>query len=83
MSADGVNVADAVADGVRRVQIVRIGEPAQVEPESLEVLLSNGIVPGAFIEVTAEGDRVRLQAVDHPAISVPREVATHLFASVS
>ncbi len=83
VAADGVSVADAVADGAQNVQIVRIGEPAQVEPESLEVLLSNGIVPGALVEVGAEGERVRLQAADFPAISVPGEVATHLFASLT
>ncbi|MGB3256974.1 MAG: iron dependent repressor, metal binding and dimerization domain protein [Ornithinimicrobium sp.] len=81
VTADGVSVADAVADGAQNVQIVRIGEPAQVEPESLEVLLSNGIVPGALVEVGTDGERVRLRAASHPTISVPRDVATHLFAS--
>ncbi len=79
--ASGVSVAEAVAVGSHTVQIVRIGEPAQVEPESLEVLLSNGIVPGAQVEVGSDGDRVRLCAAHHQAISVPREVASHLFAS--
>ncbi|MGC1208154.1 MAG: iron dependent repressor, metal binding and dimerization domain protein [Ornithinimicrobium sp.] len=81
VSATGVSVADALASGLRALQIVRIGEPAQVEPESLEVLLANGVVPGARVEVGADGDRIRICASDHEAISVPHEVATHLFAS--
>ncbi|MGB3828962.1 MAG: iron dependent repressor, metal binding and dimerization domain protein [Ornithinimicrobium sp.] len=77
---EGVNLTEVLSAGSSSAQIIRIGEPAQVEPESLQVLLSNGIVPGATVEVREEGDRIRLRAPEHQPISIPDDVAVHLFA---
>ncbi|MGB7450196.1 MAG: ferrous iron transport protein A, partial [Ornithinimicrobium sp.] len=63
-------------------QVVRIGEPAQVEPESLDLLLRSGIVPGADVEVATEGDRIHLRAAGHDPVSLPVGLAAHLFVRV-
>ncbi len=82
-AAAGVPVTQVVEAGASRAQIERIGEPAQVDPESLDVLLRSGVVPGAAVTVSAEGDRIRLCAVGHHAITVPTDVAAHLFATAT
>lgn len=79
--AGGESVGEALSRGEGHAQIVRIGEPAQVEPESLELLLSNGIVPGARVELVAEDTRIRVRASGHAALSLPEEVAAHLFVT--
>lgn len=81
--AAGYPLTEVVASGVKAAQIERIGEPAQVDPDSLDVLLRSGIVPGAAVSVSAEGDRVRLCAGDHHAITVPADVAAHVFVSAT
>jgi len=82
VSADGATVVDVLDRGVSSARMVRIGEPAQVDPDSLDLLLRSGIVPGAQIEVGTEGDRVKLHAAGHDPLSVPQDVAAHLFVSV-
>ncbi len=77
----GVTLAAVADQGAVRATIVRIGEPAQVEPESLDVLLRSGIAPGAHVEVRRDGDRLRLQVHGYEAVSIPAEIAAHLFAS--
>lgn len=77
--AGGTTVWQAVEQEQRTVRILRIGEPAQVDPESLGVLWAAGIAPGAWVEVVLEGDRVRMSVGGAEAISVPEDVASHLF----
>ncbi|HKJ10774.1 MAG TPA: iron dependent repressor, metal binding and dimerization domain protein [Ornithinimicrobium sp.] len=77
--ADGATVLEVLDQGRSSGRLVRIGEPAQVEPETLDLLLRSGIVPGAVIKIGSEGQRVRLHASGHDAVSVPDEVASHLF----
>lgn len=79
--AQGDPLTEMVASGVRVARVERIGEPAQVDPESLDVLLRSGIVPGASVSIAAEGDRVRLSASGNHAITVPTDVAAHVFVS--
>jgi len=81
--AAGDPLTEVVASGVSTAYIERIGEPAQVDPDSLDVLLRSGIVPGAAVNVSAEGDRVRLCAGEHEAITVPADVAAHVFVSAA
>jgi len=79
VTADGETVVDALEQGMSSGRLVRIGEPAQVEPESLDLLLRSGIVPGAQIDASAEGDRIHLQAAGYDRISLPADLAAHLF----
>ncbi len=80
-AAAGDPLTEVVASGATSARIERIGEPAQVDPESLDVLLRSGIVPGAAVTISAEGDRIRLCATDHHAITVPADVGAHVFVS--
>jgi DtxR family Mn-dependent transcriptional regulator len=81
VSAEGVTVVEALERGLSSARVVRIGEPAQVDPESLDLLLRSGLLPGSQVEVDAEGDRVQLRANGHEPVSVPYDVASHLFVS--
>ncbi|CAN5397051.1 metal-dependent transcriptional regulator [soil metagenome] len=76
----GMTIWQAAQQGYRRARVLRIGEPAQVDPESLAVLLGAGVTPGAQVEFRSEGERVRLVVAGEEAISIPEEVAAHLFA---
>jgi len=82
VSAEGETVVDVLERGVSSARVVRIGEPAQVDPDSLDLLLRSGVVPGAQLEVVSEGERVHLRADGHDPLSVPQDVAAHLFVSV-
>ncbi|MGB5951712.1 MAG: iron dependent repressor, metal binding and dimerization domain protein, partial [Ornithinimicrobium sp.] len=77
--AGGTTIWQAVQEEQLRVRILRIGEPAQVEPESLGILWDAGITPGAWVDLAREGDRIRMSVEGAEAISVPEEVATHVF----
>ncbi len=80
--AGGMTVWQAVHDGHQHVSILRIGEPAQVDTGSLGVLLGAGIAPGARVQLDAEGDRVRMRAAGCEPITVPEDLASHVFAEV-
>ena len=61
----------------------RIGEPAQVEPEALNLLTQAGLMPGQRGRVRREGARivvVREGAEEAAGVSLPEEVAAHVFA---
>lgn len=81
--AAGVPLTEVAASGTKRAHVERIGEPAQVDPDTLDVLLRSGIVPGAAVSVAAEGDRIRLCADQHHAITVPADMAAHVFVSAA
>ncbi len=77
--AGGVAMAELVGAEPASVRLVRIGEPAQVEPEVLELLLTTGITPGALLRVQTDGDRVVVQGEAGDRVSLPHDVAAHLF----
>src|SRR5450759_2009220 len=52
------NLVDLVADGPIVVTVRRIGEPAQVEPEALNLLTQAGLMPGRHVRVHREGGRI-------------------------
>lgn len=59
--------------------VTRLGEPAQVEPEVLGLLLESGVRPGAEVVVWAEAGRVIVEPVEGQAVSLPVDVAAHIF----
>ncbi|MGB3186940.1 MAG: metal-dependent transcriptional regulator [Ornithinimicrobium sp.] len=81
--AGGMTVWQAARDGHQHAFILRIGEPAQVDPGSLGVLLAAGIAPGARVQLHVEGDRVRMRVAGAEAITVPEDLAAHVFAEIS
>jgi DtxR family transcriptional regulator, Mn-dependent transcriptional regulator len=71
------------AEGPRVVTVRRIGEPAQVEPEALTLLTDAGLMPGRRVRVRREGTRivvVREGAEETTGVSLPEDVAIHVFA---
>jgi DtxR family transcriptional regulator, Mn-dependent transcriptional regulator len=74
---------ELAVEGSRVVTVRRIGEPAQVEPEALNLLTQAGLVPGQRVRVRREGGRivvVREGAEDTAGVSLPQDVAAHVFA---
>jgi DtxR family Mn-dependent transcriptional regulator len=59
--------------------VTRIGEPVQVDPEVLGLLLDSGVRPGAEVVVWAEAGRVIVEPVGGQAVSLPVDVAGHIF----
>ena len=60
----------------------RIGEPVQVDHEALALLTEARLRPGQRVVVRADADRivvVREGAEDADGVSLPRDVATHVF----
>ncbi len=78
-----VQVAQGESTGQYRVR--RIGEPAQVDHEALELLTEARLRPGEVVDVTPEGDRVivaRVGAQPGDAVSLPKDVAEHVFVEL-
>jgi len=70
-------------DGPSVVTVRRIGEPAQVEPEALNLLTHAGLMPGQRVRVRRESGRivvVREGADEVAGVSLPEDVAAHVFA---
>lgn len=82
---DGVvSLTEVVSSEPVDVQVRRIGEPAQAEFETLTLLTSAGITPGARAVVSSEADgRVLVRVDGHDGdgqgLSLPRDVAYHVF----
>jgi DtxR family transcriptional regulator, Mn-dependent transcriptional regulator len=77
------SLVDLAVDGSTIVTVRRIGEPAQVEPEALNLLTHAGLMPGQRVRVRREGGRivvVREGAEEAAGISLPDDVAAHVFA---
>ena len=74
-------VAVLEAGSGQDVVVVRIGEPAQIEPEVLGLLGEAGISPGQTVHAEAQGDRyvVTGKGGGDTAVSLPRDVAAHIF----
>ncbi|MFK5635170.1 iron dependent repressor, metal binding and dimerization domain protein [Ornithinimicrobium sp. LYQ103] len=76
------SVLAAEAAGLRvETRITRIGEPVQVDPEVLGLLLDSGVRPGAEARVWSEDERTIIEAVGGEAVSLPVDVASHIFCS--
>ncbi|WP_114907305.1 metal-dependent transcriptional regulator [Ornithinimicrobium murale] len=69
--------------GDLEVEVVRIGEPAQVEPDVLALLGEAGVAPGQRVTAHSEGDRVVVTGAQEgdTAVSLPHDVASHIFVS--
>ncbi len=67
------------------VTVRRIGEPVQVDHEALTLLTVAGLLPGANVEVRRQDTRiiaVREGAVEATGVSLPEDVALHVFAAL-
>lgn len=80
--ADG-RPSSELAEGEERTTttVVRLGEPVQVDPEVLGLLLESGVRPGAQVVVWGEDGRTIVEAVDGEAVSLPADVAAHIFCA--
>ena len=77
------SLVELVDEGPIVVTVRRIGEPAQVEPEALNHLTQAGLMPGRRVRVRREDGRivvVRDGAAEVTGVSLPDEVAAHVFA---
>jgi DtxR family Mn-dependent transcriptional regulator len=78
-----INLVELVAEGFSVATVRRIGEPAQVDPEALNLLTRAGLMPGRQVRVRREGDWivvVREGAEETTGVSLPDDVAMHVFA---
>ncbi|MCC3267667.1 metal-dependent transcriptional regulator [Arthrobacter gengyunqii] len=76
--------AVAAVEPGTKMQLVRLAEPVQVEPELLTQLDEAGMRPGAEItaEVVAGYISVRVPGIEG-ALELPPEVASHVFVSTA
>lgn len=82
----GLTPADAFLDGVepatdaRGTRVVRrLGEPIQADIEGLAELQAAGVLPGASVEVSEAGGRIRLSVIGGAEIDLPVELAQHVY----
>lgn len=79
-----VTLTDIATEEVRQVTVRRIGEPVQVDHEALQLLTESGVVPGGSAEVHSADGRVIAVGTGRAAadgVSLPREIADHVFVS--
>jgi DtxR family Mn-dependent transcriptional regulator len=80
------NLVHLVDDGVNVATVRRIGEPAQVDPQSLSLLTRAGLMPGRRVLIRREGVWIvvlREGADAATEVSLPEDVALHVFADTS
>lgn len=81
---DGVSpMTEVVTEEPASLVVRRVGEPAQADQDALSVLTAGGITPNAVVQAHAEGDRVLVRADGSEAVSLPRDVAMHVFVDVN
>jgi DtxR family Mn-dependent transcriptional regulator len=76
------HLVDLVDAGTDVATVRRIGEPAQVDPEALNLLTQAGLMPGRRVRARREGAWivvVRDDADGSTEVSLPEEVALHVF----
>lgn len=79
-AAEGRPSSDLTSDEGRvEAAVVRLGEPVQIDPEVLGLLLDSGVRPGAQVVVWSEDGRTIVEAVGGEAVSLPIDVASHIF----
>ena len=71
-------VTELLEADVTRVTLTRIGEYPQADIEALGALVENGVLPGATVTLAGVPGGVSL-AVGKDAVTVPDDVARHLF----
>ena len=71
----------AQQEGRVAATVTRIGEPVQVDPEVLGLLLDSGVRPGAAVQVWGEEGRTIIEPAEGAAVSLPPDVAAHVFCS--
>ena len=77
---DGVSsLIEVVGQDSAAFVVRRIGEPAQADQDAISVLSAGQIAPGAKVRANLEGDRVLVVAEGADAVSLPRDVASHVF----
>lgn len=77
------NLVELVDSGSGVATVRRIGEPAQVDPEALNLLTLAGLMPGRRVQARREGAWivvVRDGAAEATGVSLPEDVALHVFA---
>jgi DtxR family Mn-dependent transcriptional regulator len=77
------NLVQLVAQGASVATVRRIGEPAQVDPEALNLLTQAGLMPGRRVLLRREGGWIvvlREGADEAAGVSLPEAVALHVFA---
>jgi len=77
------NLVALVDQGVEVATVRRIGEPAQVDPEALNLLTRAGLMPGRRVLIRRDGDWivvVREGAETVTGVALPEDVALHVFA---
>ena len=74
----GICIADAVAIGVNRATIVRIGENPQALAGFLQDASEIGLLPGVMVELQRVGDEYDLSTIGG-TVAVSGDVARHLF----
>lgn len=83
---EGLHTLVEVVDGGLDSPFVvrRLGEPVQVDEDALPLLTQANVRPGARVDVRADGDRViivREGGGDSEGVSLPRDVAVHVFVA--
>jgi DtxR family transcriptional regulator, Mn-dependent transcriptional regulator len=81
-----INLIELVANGPSVATVRRIGEPVQVDPEALSLLTRAGMMPGRHVRVRREGAWIvvaREGAEETTGVSLPEDVALHVFVDVS
>ena len=83
----GLSTLDEVATAEPTPVVVRrIGEPVQVDSEALGLLTAAGLLPGQPARVRRDGNRViaaREGADESSGVSLPRDIASHVFVQVT
>jgi len=77
------NLVALVDQGAEIATVRRIGEPAQVDPDALNLLTQAGLMPGRRVLIRREGDWIvvlREGADEGTGVSLPEAVALHVFA---
>ncbi|MEH0110472.1 metal-dependent transcriptional regulator [Tersicoccus sp. MR15.9] len=69
----------AAAEGEITVQIARLAEPVQFDPEFLAQMAEYGIRPGAQVRVSPAGRYVRIASADQGTLELANEMAGHIF----
>ena len=71
----------ARAEARTQATVTRLGEPVQVDPEVLGLLLESGVRPGAAVVIWPEEGRTIIEPVQGAAVSLPPDVAAHVFCA--
>jgi DtxR family Mn-dependent transcriptional regulator len=80
------SLAELALPDTATVVVRRIGEPVQVDHEALSLLTSAGLLPGQRVDVRREDGRViavREGAEEASGVSLPTDVAAHVFAALA